>query len=53
MATYTNKATNEVYTLRGVKSLEQAWNMAEFVCRRNNWNLSMFCYDVTVKFEAN
>jgi hypothetical protein len=52
MATYTNKATGETYKLNGVNSLEQAWNLAEFVCRRNNWNLSMFCFDVNVKYEA-
>jgi len=51
MATYTNKATGEKYTLKGVKSLEQAWNLAEFVCRRNNWNFSMFSCDVKVKYE--
>lgn len=50
MATYFNKATRETYTLRGITSLKQAWNMAEFVCERNNWNLSMFSYDVVVKF---
>lgn len=51
-ATYINKATSEIYKLRGVKSLEQAWNLAEYVCNRNNWNYSMFCNDVTVKYEA-
>jgi hypothetical protein len=52
MATYFNKATGETYTLKGVNSLKQAWNMAEFVCKRNDWNLSMFCNDVRVKYEA-
>lgn len=51
-ATYHNTATGETYTLKGVKSLEAAWDLAEFVCRRNNWNLSMFCNDVKVKFTA-
>lgn len=51
MATYTNKATGETYTLKGIKSLKQAWKLAEFVCRRNNWNFSMFCFDVKVKYE--
>lgn len=50
MATYINKATGEIYTLKGIISLKQAWNMAEFVCKRNNWNLSMFHFDVVVKF---
>jgi len=49
MATYTNKATNETYRIGGVKNLAQAWNLAEFVCHRMNWNLSMFSYDVKVK----
>lgn len=52
MTTYTNTATGETYKLSGVNSLEQAWNLAEFVCRRNNWNLSTFCSDVRVKFQA-
>lgn len=51
MAIYTNTATGEVYQLAGVKSLGQAWNLAEFVCRRMNWNLSMFSYDVKVKLK--
>lgn len=50
MVIYTNNATGETYTLKGVCSLKQAWNLAEFVCQRNNWNLSTFCFDVTVKF---
>ena len=37
-AVYTNKALNETYKLRGVSDLGKAWNMVEFVCRRNNWN---------------
>lgn len=49
MATYTNTALNETYELGGINNLEQAWDMAEFVCNRNNWNLSMFSYDVRVK----
>lgn len=48
-ATYTNKATNEVYIINGISSLKQAWNISEFVCKRNNWNHSMFCNDVKVK----
>lgn len=52
IATYTNKATGEVYTLGGIRDLEHAWNMAEFVCNRNNWNLSKFTQDVTVKLQS-
>lgn len=48
-AVYYNRATEETYKIRGVRDLEQAWNLAEFVCNRNNWNLSMFCHDVQVK----
>jgi len=48
-ATYTNKQTKENYQIGGVKGLEQAWNLAEFVCNRNNWNLEMFSYDVIVR----
>ena len=51
-ATYTNKVIKETYILCGVKSLEQAWKLADFVCSRNNWNLSMFSYDVIVKLSA-
>ena len=50
MATYTNKATNETYRLAGVKSLKQAWSLAEFVANRNGWNIEMFCTDVKVRF---
>jgi hypothetical protein len=39
MGTYTNKSTQETYLIKGVSSLEQAWSLAEFVCKRNNWNL--------------
>ena len=47
-ATYRNTATGETYKLSGVKNLRQAWEMAEFVCRRNGWNFAMFCNDVKV-----
>jgi hypothetical protein len=47
-ATYTNKALNETYKIGGVKDLEQAWNLANFACRRNNWNPAAFCMDVKV-----
>lgn len=47
-ATYHNKVLDETYTLAGVNGLEQAWHMADFVCRRNNWNPDMFCDDVKV-----
>ena len=50
-ATYTNKATGEVYKLGGLSGLSHAWNMAEFVCIRNGWNLSMFTYDVTISIK--
>jgi hypothetical protein len=50
MATYTNIATNEVYKLSGVKSLEHAFDLYKFVCKRNNWNECMFAQDVIVKF---
>ena len=51
MAQYYNNATGETYKLNGVSSLKQAWDLAEFVCSRNNWNISMFCHDVKVKYE--
>lgn len=51
MATYTNKQTNETYTLNGVKSLKKAWSLSKFVCEKNNWNHETFCLDVTVKFK--
>ena len=50
-ATYQNKATKETYQLGGVKGIEQAWKMAEFVCNRNNWNLEMFSNDVKVSIK--
>lgn len=48
-AVYFNEATKEEHKISGVKNLKQAWNLAEFVCGRKKWNLSMFCVDVTVK----
>ena len=48
-AIYTNKATEETYTLAGVTGIEQAWDMWKFVCGRNNWNPATFINDVTVK----
>jgi hypothetical protein len=51
-ATYTNKALGETYTLRGVRDLTHAWNMADFVAGRNGWNPAMFTTDVKVKFTA-
>lgn len=50
MATYFHKLSGQTYTLRGVKSLSQAWALAKIVCERNNWNFDMFCEDVRVKF---
>ena len=51
-AIYTNHATNETYTLgMEIADLKTAWNLAAFVCNRMNWNLSMFCNDVTVKLK--
>ena len=38
-ATYTNKALNETYKLGGVKDLAQAWNLADWVAKRNGWNV--------------
>jgi len=48
-AVYHNRATGETYRLCGIKDLVQAWDLAPLVCTRNNWNLSMFSYDVQVK----
>lgn len=48
-AVYTNKATKETYTLANVTGIEQAWNLWEFVCQRNNWNPSAFTHDVNIK----
>lgn len=48
-AIYNNKATKETYTLANVTGIEQAWNMWQFVCGRNNWNPATFTNDVTVK----
>ena len=47
-ATYQNKATKETYNLGGVSGIEQAWNLASFVCYRNNWNIEAFTRDVRV-----
>lgn len=49
IATYYNKATNETYKLAGIQNVQQAYDVYEFVCRRNNWNPSMFTHDVSVK----
>lgn len=48
-AIYHNVVLNETYKISGVKDLREAWNLAEFVCYKNNWNISMFSYDVRVK----
>jgi uncharacterized protein YjaG (DUF416 family) len=48
-ATFTNRKTNETYTLKNVQDLSQAWNLATFVCKRMGWNFDMFCNDVKVK----
>jgi hypothetical protein len=50
-AVYYNRATKETYRLGGIADLESAWNMASFVCSRNNWNLGMFHIDVKVSIE--
>jgi hypothetical protein len=50
-AIYQNKATKETYKLGGVSGIEQAWNMANFVCNRNNWNIEMFHTDVRVSIK--
>jgi len=50
-AVYTNHATNEVYKIGGVTGIDQAWNLVDFACRRNNWNPAAFNLDVTVKIE--
>lgn len=47
MATYTNKITNEIYKLGGVKDIAQAWSLS-FVCSQMNWNNDMFASDVIV-----
>tara|TARA_R110000744_G_scaffold46026_2_gene101953 strand:- start:2342 stop:2491 length:150 start_codon:yes stop_codon:yes gene_type:complete len=36
-ATYTNRLTNETYTIAGVENLAQAWNLVNFACKRNGW----------------
>lgn len=48
-ATYTNIATGETYTIGGIRDLEHAWAITEFVCNRMNWNHDMFTYDVRVR----
>lgn len=49
-ATYTNTATNEVYTLLGEKmDIQKAHSLAGFVCERMNWNINMFGHDVRVR----
>lgn len=48
-AIYKNKATKESYTLAGVESIQKAYDMYNFVCRRNDWNPDAFTKDVNVK----
>jgi len=48
-AIYTNKALNETHKISGVSGIEQAWNLAEYVCRRKGWNFEAFCLDCNVR----
>lgn len=50
-AVYFNKATYETYELGGVSNIQQAYNLYDFVCSRNNWNPAMFTHDVVVKIK--
>ncbi|TXI89611.1 MAG: hypothetical protein E6Q36_03125 [Chryseobacterium sp.] len=50
-AVYYNQATKETYELGGVTNIQQAYDLYKFVCSRNNWNPSMFTYDVIVKLK--
>jgi hypothetical protein len=47
-ATYKNTATKEVYELGGVKGISHAWQLANTVCDRTNWNFDVFHIDVKV-----
>lgn len=50
-AIYFNNATGETYKLSGVDNIQHAYNLYKVVCNINNWNPSMFTYDVTVKLQ--
>ena len=50
-AVYFNRAKNETYELGGIANIQQAYDLYKFVCSRNNWNPSMFTYDVIVKLK--
>lgn len=50
-AIYYNKPLNQTYELAGVRDIQQAYDFYKFVCKRNNWNPSMFTYDVIVKIK--
>jgi hypothetical protein len=43
-ARYKNHVLNEYYIIGGVRNLEHAWNILEWVAKRNGWNW----IDVTV-----
>lgn len=46
-AIYTNTATKETYTLKGVSDLGRAWELVKFAASRNNWNT----IDITLTFK--
>ena len=47
-ATYTNRETNETYTLSGVNNIGQAFNLSGIVCDRMGWDFDMFACDVRI-----
>ncbi|WP_165585177.1 hypothetical protein [Chryseobacterium soli] len=50
-AVYFNQAKKETYELGGITNIQQAYDLYKFVCSRNNWNPSMFTYDVIVRLK--
>ncbi|MBB4807437.1 ssDNA-specific exonuclease RecJ [Chryseobacterium defluvii] len=50
-AVYYNQAKQETYELAGINNMQHAYDLYEFVCRRNNWNPKMFTHDVIIKLK--
>jgi len=48
-ATYTNKYTNEVYTLAGVKNIAHAWKLLNFVGQRTGWSNAPLADDFVIR----